>query len=126
MKLTRIWLSSFLISTALLGFSNPVKPIKSFQSHYENVLGTSFDLKVFTTAEIKADQATEIALNEIDRLSAISSSYDPNSELSRWLKTQQTPVKLSKDLYTLFELFDTWKQKTKGALNPSIALAIES
>lgn len=126
MKLTRIWLSSFLISTALLGFSNPVKPIKSFQSHYENVLGTSFDLKVFTTSEIKADIATDIALNEIDRLSAISSSYDPNSELSLWLKTQQTPIKLSKDLYTLFELFDSWKQKTKGALNPSIALAIES
>ena len=83
------WLvRSVVVSFILLvitSFSNTEVPSSSlYISSFENVLGTSFDLKVMATSERSADLAEEVALNEIDRLSSILSSYDAGSEFSKW------------------------------------------
>jgi len=96
---------------------------QTYQYNYENVLGTSFELKVNTSAEKTADLAEQIALDEIDRLNNILSTYDAKSEISQWLKSYQTEVRISPELFEVFTLFDLWKEKTNGALNPSAAVA---
>lgn len=100
--------------------ANPPKS-KNFVSHYENVMGTSFEMKLLTNSEKKADKAERIALAEIARLSSILSSYDPNSEFSRWLNTQNQPTKVSSELIEVISLFEKWNIKTHGAINPAFA-----
>src|SRR5580693_4845485 len=74
------------------------KPYRLFVSHYENVLGTSLELKLSASSVIASEKAEAAVLKEIDRLSGILSGYDPHSEFSRWMKTNQTPVAVSPEL----------------------------
>ena len=104
---------------------DPKKPYRRlYVSHYENVLGTSLSFKITTTAEAEAEKAENAALAEIDRLSAIFSAYDNNSEFSKWMKQDlNTPVKVSKELFDMLSLFEQWRSRTNGALNASAAVA---
>lgn len=92
---------------------------KIFKSQFENVLGTSFEMKIKTNSNKQALSAEKIALTEINRLSKIFSAYDKNSEFSQWMRTQNTAVKVSKELIDVLSLFDSWKSKTNGALDPA-------
>ena len=113
----------FAISVTFASGINPIKTkdktVKVFKSQFENVLGTSFEMKIKTSSNKQASNAEKIALNEINRLSKIVSAYDKNSEFSLWMQTQNTPVKASKELIEVLSLFDSWKSKTKGALDPA-------
>ena len=92
---------------------------QQFAVHYENVLGTSFDMKVVSKSEAQADRAESAALAEIDREAKILSSWDPNSEFSRWFRTQGQPVHVSPELFEVLGLFDKWRELTNGALDAS-------
>jgi len=95
-----------------------------YSSSFENVLGTSFDMHVNAENENVADRAEATALAEIDRLSAILSSYDMNSEFSRWQRTQHIPVAVSRELQEVFTLFEKWQSATHGAIDPSVGTVI--
>lgn len=102
------------------------KPAKAqlYGSNYENILGTSLEFKMMSTSEAEVAKAEQAALKEIKRLSNIFSAYDINSEFSRWMKQDlNKPVKVSKELFEMLSLFDSWKQKTNGALDASAAVA---
>src|SRR5579871_672230 len=86
---------------------------------YENVMGTSLELKVVAASEEQSQKAEQAALAEIDREAHILSSWDPRSEFSNWFRTQNQPVHVSPELFEVFSLFDTWREKTGGALDPS-------
>ena len=66
-----------------------------FISHLENILGTSFDLKVVAPSYTIARQAETAALAEISRLNAVLSSYQPDSEFSNWAATLGEAVPVS-------------------------------
>src|SRR5215831_15934864 len=98
-----------LMPWKLTGNENP----KSKRSHlyisqYENVLGTSMEIKVSARSQQEASIAEATALAEISRLSKILSGYDPDSEFSRWLKTSGKAVPVSKELFEVLSLFDEW------------------
>ena len=93
--------------------------VKLYISNFENVLGTSFELKVSAESEARADEAEDIALGEIDRLAGILSAYDTASEFSLWNTSTGKPVKVSEELFTVLSLFDQWKVNTGGALDAS-------
>lgn len=95
------------------------KDARMYISHFENVLGTSMELKVSTFSEEGASQAETAVLNEISRLQKILSAYDPQSEFSQWFKTSGTPVKVSTELLQVLRLFDQWRQRSHGALDAS-------
>ena len=95
-------------------------PPQIYSFHYENVLGTSFELRVRATSEAVAKAAEHAALAEIDRLSALVSTYDPKSELSLWLASFGTPVKVSPELFELLEKSDHWSEKSQGAFSPGV------
>jgi len=96
----------------------PATP-RSYLFQYDNVLGTSMELKVFTASRSASARAEAAVLQEISRLSNILSGYDASSEFSRWLHTLGTPERVSPELYEVLALFDQWRAKTNGALDAS-------
>jgi len=124
MKVFIILLAGFL----LVGTpSNDKRDISRqlYVSNYENILGTSLEFKFTSTTELEAERAENAALKEINRLSSIFSAYDANSEFSKWMKQDlNKPIKISKELFEMLDLFEQWKNKSNGALNPSAAIAI--
>lgn len=101
----------------------PVEAVHVFVYDYENVLGTSLQLKIAAVSENSADRSEEVALKEIDRLAKILSTYDPQSEVSQWLRTRNEQIRLSSELFEVLRLFEEWSQKSSGALNASAAIA---
>lgn len=97
----------------------PGKKAKIFVSDYENVLGTSMEIKIVTDNEQVAGKAESVALAEIDRLNKILSGYDASSEFSQWVKTANIPVHVSAELFEVLSLFEQWRTKTNGALDAS-------
>src|SRR6516162_7141316 len=92
---------------------NPkAKKMHLFISHYENVLGTSMEIKVSAPSSSEDAKAETAALQEIDRLSRILSGYDPSSEFSHWLKSSGEAVRVSKELFEVLSLFDDWRSRT--------------
>lgn len=92
---------------------------KLYVFHYENVLGTSLELKIVASSAAQSERAEEAALAEIDRESHILSSWDPDSEFSRWFRTLGQPVRISPELFEVLSLFDQWRERTHGALDAS-------
>jgi thiamine biosynthesis lipoprotein len=92
---------------------------KLFVSHFENVLGTSMELKVLAGSAKDASAAESAATKEIARLQKILSAYDDQSEFSAWLKTSNQPIRVSPELFEVLGLFDQWRITTIGALDAS-------
>ena len=65
---------------------------KLYISDYENVLGTSMEIKIAANGEQQATSAEQAALSEIDRLNKILSGYDQSSEFCKWMKGEKKPV----------------------------------
>lgn len=87
--------------------------------HFENVLGTSMELKLSAASDESAKLAEAAALAEIHRLNAILSGYDNTSEFSRWAATSGQPVPVSLELLHVLAFWDDWRTRTKGALTPA-------
>jgi thiamine biosynthesis lipoprotein len=87
--------------------------------HFENVLGTSMEIKLLAASETDAGRAESAALEEIKRLNGILSGYDSASEFRRWAKTRDRAERVSPELMEVLNLWDTWRTRTGGALNPA-------
>jgi thiamine biosynthesis lipoprotein ApbE len=92
----------------------------TFVFHHEDVMGTSMELRLLADSEELARRAEDRALREIDRLSAIFSSYDPESEFSRWLAEPRTPVRIAPELFEVLKLCDRWRTASGGAFDPRV------
>ncbi len=84
----------------------------------DGVLGTSFDLAVETVRPRDAAQVEQAVLAEIERLSAILSTYDPASEISR---VSLGAAVESPELAELLAAYATWSTHTDGALDVRLA-----
>ncbi|MEQ1826813.1 MAG: DUF2271 domain-containing protein [Pirellula sp.] len=103
----------------------PLKAAELITFHHENVLGTRMELRVECGSTIgstqAAEQAESVALHEIDRLARIFSTYDPNSELNRWIALG-AETSVSVELRQVLESSERWHQLSKGAFQPSVEL----
>lgn len=117
-----LWLSF----SSLLANSTSFPKTKSifFISQFENVMGTSFEMRVKANSSKQASLAEKVVLQEIKRLSAILSGYDSQSEFSKWMRTQNTPIKVSPELLEVISLFDVWQTKTNGALSAAAEVTV--
>jgi thiamine biosynthesis lipoprotein ApbE len=86
--------------------------------HYENVLGSSFEMRVTADDEATAELAEAAALAEIDRLSAIFSTYDNSSEFARWQQTFGSSQVVSPELFTILQQTDRWRILSGGGFDP--------
>ena len=119
MQTFKKWSGALALITALSGAALPAGgDVKVYVSNYENVLGTSLEIKTDAISEQTAAKAEDAALVEIDRLNKILSGYDANSEFRRWLKADRKPVVVSPELYQVLSLFEQWRIKSAGALDP--------
>ena len=120
--LARLIVFSLLVSSVNV-WASPLpktkKVSKLYVSHFENVLGTSMEIKVKAGSEKQAAAAETAALKEIERLSGILSGYDANSEFSKWMKTANEAKHISAELFEVLYLFDQWKERSGGALDAS-------
>jgi len=89
-----------------------------FVAYFENVLGTGLELRVLAENQQAADQAEERALAEIDRLDAIFSTYNSESEFSRWQRTSGDWQRISPELLSVLTAADAWRAATRGAFHP--------
>jgi len=92
---------------------------KAYAGHYENVLGTSLEIKVIASSEAQADRAERAVLADIERENHILSSWDSSSEFSAWFRTTGCAVRVSPELFEVLDLFDLWRARTNGALDAS-------
>jgi thiamine biosynthesis lipoprotein ApbE len=90
-----------------------------YVSDYDNVLGTSLQLKIVASSPQSASAAENAALAEIDRLNRILSGYNASSEFSAWLNTKNQAVKVSPELFDVLALFDKWRVQSNGTLDAS-------
>src|SRR5580704_7518776 len=109
-------------ATACLAAQTPGTGL--YTRHYENVLGTSLEMKLRAPNAATEKRAEAATLAEIDRENAILSAWQPTSEFSRWIKTRNTPVHVSPELLDVLALFDGWRQQTGGALDASAETAV--
>jgi FAD:protein FMN transferase len=93
------------------------EPLYTF--NYENVLGTSLELKIGASSLDQAEKAEGAARGEIAREAKILSAWDTGSEFSHWLQTSGKPVRVSRELFEVLGLFDQWRTRTNGALDAS-------
>ena len=120
MKFNKFWsLHPVVLCLIFVSFHYRTPGTRQYVSNFENVLGTSFELKVSSESESAADLAENRALEEIDRMAKILSAYDSSSEFSRWMMTYNRPVKISVELFQVLALFDQWRARTGGALDAS-------
>jgi thiamine biosynthesis lipoprotein len=119
MKILTGLLTTTLFLFVALCSATPPKGARFYTAHYENVLGTSMELKVLAASPSASEKANTAVLQEISRLSAILSGYDSSSEFRRWLRTSGSPVHVSPELYEVLNLFDWWRDRTGGALDAS-------
>ncbi len=108
---------AFALATA--GSSSIGNSDRIFNFAWDNVLGTSLDLKVAASSNSQAQKAETAVLNEITRESKILSSWDQNSEFSRWTRTHGVAVPISDDLFRVLAMYDQWRVRTNGALDAS-------
>ena len=103
------------IALSLLSLSPSASSHGLLSAHFENVLGTSLDLKIIATSEASASAAESKVLAEINRLNEILSAQG-NSEFSKWLATRGESVEISSELREVLQHFEEWNEKTDGAL----------
>jgi thiamine biosynthesis lipoprotein len=113
-KLT-IAAGALAVCAAVLVFLRPHPQV--YVTHYENVLGTSLELKLLARTPAAAERAEAAALAEIKREADILSAYDPTSEFSRWASATGVPTQVSPELFDVLRLFDVWRGRTGGALD---------
>ena len=87
-------------------------------AHFENVLGTSLDIKIIASSEAAASTAESKVLAEINRLNGILSSRE-SSEFNLWRSSQGESIEISSELREVLQHFEEWNLKTDGALNPA-------
>jgi thiamine biosynthesis lipoprotein ApbE len=85
-------------------------------AHFEQVLGTSLDLKIVASSFELAEKAEAKVLAEFGRLQSILGSGESN-EFGQWVKTQGEAIQVSPEISAVLGLFDTWQANTNGALN---------
>jgi thiamine biosynthesis lipoprotein ApbE len=120
MKSTPILTTAALIVALCSGGSSSVTGKREmFTYHWENVIGTSLELKVVASSEKRAIEAESATLREIDREAKILSGYDASSEFSKWFATTGQAVRVSPELFEILDLFDKWRVGTNGALDAS-------
>jgi len=114
---------ALLALVPLAAVSTVVDHRQTHTSHYENVLGTSLELKLIGGSEADIQRAEAAALAEIDRLAAILSTWNAASEVSQWTRTSHVAVPVSPELFEVLGLFDHWRAETSGALDASAETA---
>ena len=120
---TRTVMLPLLLGLALLAPGPAQKRLAStepaareFAFHRDHVIGTSLDLSVVAPDESTAEAAEQTAVNEVERLRLVFSTYDAASEISKLNRTRE-PVRVSAEMAEVLRAYGHWQKKSGGAFN---------
>ena len=103
-------------------FLQPLRAVSTPFFH-EDVLGTSFELKVNAATPSTAEFAESVALRETDRLNLVFSNFEPESEFSRFVAAAVGElVPVSAELADALARSEKWTAASGGAFNPAAEL----
>lgn len=109
---------SFLNASLALVPMRTAGAAQPYRFRRDHVLGTSMDLTVWTRSSADADAALTAALDEIDRLDGVLSTYREDSDISRY---GAGALDLgAPERGELLRVYDAWRVTTGGALSASI------
>jgi thiamine biosynthesis lipoprotein len=120
----RLPVFAWLIVAAALMTPNARLGAEEFVFRREHLLGTSLEFRVFSQDQATAKSSYDAALAEIERCSRIYSTYDPQSEASRWMTGELVAV--SSELADLLKSCDRWRELSRGAFDVSVGEASAS
>lgn len=83
---------------------------------YEPLMGTTVEVRVWADEELTARAAEAAVVDEVQRLTAVFSGFDANSELCRWARGELDDV--SAQLAAALELAQHWFAESDGAFSP--------
>lgn len=101
-------------------------PSSEFPFFYENVLGTSLELRIVTDSRSVAEAAEETALSEFDRLEQVFSQFKPDSEFRRWQDNSGVFTPISPELWAVLLECDVWRERSGGAFHPATQSLLEA
>jgi thiamine biosynthesis lipoprotein len=96
---------------------SPAVPVASF--HYDDILGTSLDLKFITASSASGERAERIALAEIERLRHVLSSWDSTSEVSQLFSSGSLDHP-SAELVSVLRQYADWNARSGGAYSARV------
>src|SRR6478752_3015523 len=114
-RLTR---RSFLLAPALLPLARAAYARATpspYHFSFDHIVGTSLDLEVWAATPAAAEHGAAAMLDEIDRLTAILSTREPDSEISRY--AADSGGRPSPDLSAMLAAYQEWHTRTEGALS---------
>ncbi len=88
---------------------------------YENVLGTHMDLLIARGAEVQVQWAQRAVLAEIDRLTRILSTRDPESVIAAFMTGGSAPVP---EIADVLSSYGEWSARTRGVISPNLGGAV--
>lgn len=106
------------LAVATTATAAPPTELNRITTHHENVLGTFLELTVLTSQPDQGPLIEQTVLDEIERLRQIFSTYDAQSELSRWQQSHGAQT-VSAELLEVMQLTDRWRSLSNGAFHPS-------
>ena len=122
-RILRISQESWAIAMAL-SISLSVEGAR-FETHLEQVMGTSLELQVEGPNLLGIEQAEKICLEAIDSWSDRLSTYQSNSELSQWMRLPNQAIELSPECMAFLVTYQDWMEQSEGRLHPGISRLTE-
>ena len=106
-------------------FSPTSFALKSHRPHLhhvyiEGVLGTVLEIQTVASLRAVGPKVEDEILAEIDRLEAIFSLYQKDSEFNRWQTTHEADIEVSPELAEVLSLSETWRARSRNAFNPAV------
>ena len=86
----------------------------------EGVLGTTLELQIVAVSPQLGPQIEAEMRDEIDRLAAIFSLYQSDSEFNRWQETFDQDVAVSPELMEVLARSEMWRARSDNAFNPAV------
>ncbi len=114
-------MSKYLLFFSVLFFSVQASAQKTYTRTLK-LMGSRFDITVVAADSARADQYIEMAVNEINRIERIISSWDPDTETSDINRNAGIrPVQVDPELFGLIERSIAISRLTDGAFDISYA-----
>lgn len=99
--------------------------IKKYQ-RVEYIMGTLFRIEVYSENNNEAESSISKAFKELRKYDLIMSNYNPKSELSKALiNAHKYPVKISDELFDVFQKSLYFSQVTKGKFDISVGPVVK-
>ncbi len=90
-------------------------------------MGTLIQISVYCEHESKAQKAVEEAQKEVQRLAAILTDYDPESETRKLTsRAFNSPVSVSDPLWQMLSAAEKWNKTTDGAFDCSLGMLTQT